>query len=96
MVTWGFVHSVDVTCADWQVPFVISVVNTYASWRAEFAAEVCPTSASWRWGQLQSVLATERTKRRLCGGQRNPPCEGFGETDACVLNSSHFYEILGL
>ena len=24
-------HQVDVTCADWQMPFVTSVVNTYAS-----------------------------------------------------------------
>jgi hypothetical protein len=40
-------HSVDVTRADWQIPFVTSVVNTYACWRAKIAAEVCPTSCSW-------------------------------------------------
>ena len=51
-------HSVDVTCADWQVPFVTSVVNTYASWRAEFAAEVCPTSVNSKRDELQSVDLT--------------------------------------
>ena len=58
VVTWGFVHQVDVNCADWQIPFVTSVVNTYASWRAEFAAEVCPTAVSSTLDELPSVDVT--------------------------------------
>ena len=72
-------HQVDVTCADWHVPFVTSVVNTYASWRGEFAAVVCPTARSSKSRELTEVFATERTMRRLRGGRMHPPCEGFGK-----------------
>ena len=30
MATWPFVQPVDVTDADWQIPFVTYVLNTYA------------------------------------------------------------------
>ena len=91
-----FVHSVDVTRAGWQIPFVTSVVNTYAIWRAEFAAEVCPIFSKLPISQNYSGPLTSVLSRVTLSAGHCPPDRGPSRRPATRHAVSRFFLVRSL